>query len=104
MRQFFKDLVEGKFAITYTLTTIANMVPREIRLLSRIPVLSHLTRVGQFFWFITKIIFFVMIISWFKPQYNHTGARIVLILITFGVIFFAWWMMKKELDRKKALR
>jgi hypothetical protein len=103
MKQFFKDLREGRYAISYTLTAIANMVPREIRWLNRIPILGDGIKIGQFFWFIAKIIFFAIIISWFKPQYNHVGAKISLIVITFGVIFFAWWMMKKELNRRNAL-
>lgn len=104
MRQFFKDLLEGKFAITYTLETIANMVPRQSRWLNKIPVLGYGVIVSQFFWFLTKIIFFAMVISWFKPQYNHAGAKVFLFLITFGLIFLAGWMMKKELERREVLK
>src|SRR6218665_3937443 len=101
MRQFFKDLLEGKYAIGYTLTKVADMVPREIRWLNRLPVLGFLFQVGQFFWFITKIIFFVTIISWFKPQYQQRGAKVPFFFFSFALIFTAWWMMKTEFYTKR---
>lgn len=101
MKQFFKDLLEGRFEITYTLTKIESMVPREIRWLGKIPVLGDGFRIGQFFWFMTKVIFFATIVSWFKPQYHHVGAKIALFLISFGLIFLAGWLMKKERDRRE---
>lgn len=102
MKQFWKDLLEGKFAIRYTLNALANMVPRQILWLNKVPILGQLFRFGQFFWFMIKIIFFTTIISWFKPQYNHGGAKFVLFLITLSVFFFAGWMMNKGLNRKSA--
>lgn len=101
MKKFLQDLFQGKFAISYTLTTIGNMVPREIKWLNKMPILGEMVAAIQIFWFITKILFFVMVISWFKPQYNHVGAKIFLFVMAFGLIFFAGWLMKKELNRRK---
>lgn len=103
MRKILQDLIKGKYAVSFTLKTLASMVPREIRWLNKLSVLGYAFMALQFFWYIVKIIFFAMVISWFKPQYNNTGARILLIVITFGIIFFAWWMMKRDSDRKNVL-
>jgi hypothetical protein len=104
MKQFLKNLIEGKYAIGYTLNTIANMVPREIRWLNKIPVLSQVFLTGQLFWFITKIMFFALFISWFKPQYQHAGAKVALFVILVALIFAAAWMMKRELARRASLK
>lgn len=101
MKQFWKDLLEGKYAIGYTLNALANMVPREIRWLNKVPILRQFFQLGQFFWFMVKIIFFAMIISWFKPQYNHGGAKIALFIITLGVVFFAVWLMNRGFKTNK---
>lgn len=104
MRKFLQNLMGGKFAIGYTLTTIGNMVPREIRWVNKLPILSEVFTAFQLFWFIIKVWFFVLVISWFKPQYNNAGAKIFLFLITFGLFFFAWWMTKRERYKQEALK
>jgi len=102
MRKFWDDLVNGKWAIRYTLNVMANMVPREIRWLSDLPFLGNVVRISQLFWYLNKVIFFALFISWFKPQYHHPGAKIALGLITAGIILFAWWLIKKEIENRRS--
>lgn len=80
---------------------MANMVPREITWLSKLPLIGHMVHVSQLFWYLNKVIFFALVISWFKPQYNHPGAKIALGLITICIILFGWRLIKKEFESRR---
>jgi hypothetical protein len=101
MKKILYDLISGKWAIRYTLNVMANMIPQEIKWLSKLPLVGQIVLIGQLFWYLTKVTFFALVISWFKPQYNHVGARIALAVITIGILFVAWWFIKRELESRR---
>jgi hypothetical protein len=101
MKKILYDLMNGKWAIRYTIKVMTNMIPREVEWLANLPLIGQITRVGQLFWYLNKVIFFAFIVSWFKPQYEHIGAKIALLVITISIFFVAWWFLKKDVESRK---
>jgi hypothetical protein len=101
--KFVMDILKGKWAIGYTINKLAALIPRQPQWVRKTPLLNQAVSAFQPVWYLMKVIFFVLIVSWFKPQYRDPGTKLALLLIGLLAVFTTFWIIKQVENKETAL-
>lgn len=100
----FLDIIESlfkdKWSIAYSIRKLSSMIPKKIGFISPSSIIGKFVMGVQAVWFLIKIMFFALIISWFLPQYKEAGAKAALLLIVCGIFFCFWWMVLSDSEKQ----
>ncbi|HWY12136.1 MAG TPA: hypothetical protein VN026_12465 [Bacteroidia bacterium] len=91
----------GLESAKHSMVVLRNMLPKTFFKVKRMEALNKLIQMIQIFWFANKVLFFVFLISWFKPEYKNISSKIILFIIAMMVLVIAMKEFNSNLKRNE---